>query len=151
MKTSDALEGVSLLGVDTAPFIYFVEHKASHIDRVRVIFRLVDEGKFVSVTSVVTLTEVLNKPIKHQDTATEKSYRDMLLHSRYIILVPISIQIAERAAELRARYNLKTPDALQVATAIDAGCDAFLTNDMGLKRVTEIRVLILDELELDMP
>jgi hypothetical protein len=41
--------------------------------------------------------------------------------------------------------------ALQVATAIAAGCDAFLTNDAGLKRVTEIIILMLDERELDLP
>jgi predicted nucleic acid-binding protein len=52
---------------------------------------------------------------------------------------------------LRARYNLRTPDALHVATRIDATCDAFLTNDAGIKRVIEIAVLVLDELELDLP
>jgi len=65
--------------------------------------------------------------------------------------VPISAGVAESAADLRARYNLRTPDALHVATAIDAGCDAFLTNDTGIKRVQEIAVLVLDDLELDPP
>jgi predicted nucleic acid-binding protein len=46
---------------------------------------------------------------------------------------------------LRARYNLRTPDALQVATALVRRCEAFLTNDARLKRVTEIRVLTLDD------
>jgi predicted nucleic acid-binding protein len=46
---------------------------------------------------------------------------------------------------------MRTPDALHVATAIDAGCDAFLTNDTGIKRVHEIAVLVLDDLELDPP
>jgi predicted nucleic acid-binding protein len=52
---------------------------------------------------------------------------------------------------LRATYNLKTPDALQVAAALHAGCDIFLTNDFGIKRVKEIHVLVLDDLELDIP
>lgn len=56
---------------------------------------------------------------------------------------------ASSAASLRARYQLKTPDALDVATAIEMGCDAFLTNDAGIKRVTELHVLILNEIELD--
>jgi predicted nucleic acid-binding protein len=55
------------------------------------------------------------------------------------------------AAELRARYNLRTPDALHIACAIDTGCDAFLTNDTGIKRVNEIRILVLDDLELPNP
>jgi predicted nucleic acid-binding protein len=48
-----------------------------------------------------------------------------------------------------APHNLRTPDALHVAAGIDARCDAFLTNDTGMKHVTEIAVLVLDELELD--
>jgi predicted nucleic acid-binding protein len=53
-----------------------------------------------------------------------------------------------RAAELRARYNLTLTDAFQVACALDAGCEAFLTNDFGLKRVTEIQVIVLDALDI---
>lgn len=54
---------------------------------------------------------------------------------------------AERAAELRAHYNLTLTDAFQIAAALTAGCDAFPTNDAALKRVTELTVLVLDELE----
>jgi predicted nucleic acid-binding protein len=53
-----------------------------------------------------------------------------------------------RAAELRARYNLTLTDAFQVACALDADCEAFLTNDFGLKRVTEIQIIVLDALEI---
>lgn len=35
-----------------------------------------------------------------------------------------------------------------MAVAIHQQCDAFLTNDLSLKRVTEVQVLVLDELEL---
>jgi predicted nucleic acid-binding protein len=55
--------------------------------------------------------------------------------------------VVEQAAELRARLNLSLTDALQAASAIAAGCDAFLTNDHPLARVTGLRVLVLDDLE----
>jgi predicted nucleic acid-binding protein len=45
-------------------------------------------------------------------------------------------------------YNLTLPDALQVAAALQAQCDGFLTNDSALGRVTELRVLLLNDLEL---
>lgn len=54
--------------------------------------------------------------------------------------------VAERAAALRARYDLRTPDALQIAAVQAAGCQAFLTNDHRLKRVTEPRVITVDDL-----
>jgi predicted nucleic acid-binding protein len=100
---------------------------------------------------MVTLTEVLTQPIKQGNKVVEKAYRAILSGSGNFTLVPITADIAERAAELRAQYNLKTPDALQVATAIVTNCDAFVTNDLGIKRVKEVRILLLDELELDPP
>jgi len=54
--------------------------------------------------------------------------------------------VAERAAEVRAHYNLKLADSFQVAAAVAAGCDAFLTNDSGLKCVSGITILVLNEL-----
>jgi predicted nucleic acid-binding protein len=44
------------------------------------------------------------------------------------------------------RYNLQLPDAVQVATDLTAGCEAFLTNDRALKRVTKLRILVVGEL-----
>jgi predicted nucleic acid-binding protein len=56
--------------------------------------------------------------------------------------------VSQKAALIRVRYGLKLPDALQVATALVAGCDAFLTNDVVLQRVTELRILVLSALEI---
>ena len=94
----------------------------------------------------MTLTEVLPQPMRTGNIALAQEYRDILLFSAAFTLLPVTAQIAESAAYLRARYNLRTPDALHVATALDARCDAFLTNDLAIKRVTEIRVLVLDEM-----
>lgn len=149
MKISDALAGMKRLAIDTAPFIYFVERHPIYLDRMRSVFKFIDTGTIAGFSSTVTLTEVLTQPFKTGNTTFEKEYRNILVNSNNFTLVPINISIAERAAQLRAQYNLKTPDALQVSSAVATGCDAFLTNDMGLKRVKEMRVLVLDELELD--
>jgi len=50
---------------------------------------------------------------------------------------------------LRAQYSLTLLDALQIAAALSAGCEALLTNDVRLQRVTELRVIVLAELEAD--
>ncbi|MEP7336274.1 MAG: PIN domain-containing protein [Acidobacteriota bacterium] len=78
----------------------------------------------------------------------QQEYRELLLRGLNFTTLAVSAAIAERAAELRARYRLRTPDALQIATALEADCEAFLSNDTGLRRVTELRVLLLDDLEL---
>ncbi len=149
MKLSLALRDIQRLCIDTAPFIYFVERHPAYVDQMRAIFRLLDNGAFDAITSTVTFTEVLMKPIQANDKLLQTSYRELLLNTRYIEVVPASISIAEKAATLRAAYNLRTPDALQLATAIDSGCQGFLTNDRKLLRVTEIPVLVLDDLEFD--
>jgi len=46
---------------------------------------------------------------------------------------------------LRAKYSIKTPDAIQIAIGVLYGANKFLTNDPGLKKVADITVLVLDE------
>lgn len=149
MKIADALAGVETLGIETTPFIYFVEEHPTYLDRMRTIFHQVDHGTPQVITSVITLTEVLVMPIQTNHTQYQQEYREMLLNTAHITTLPVSSAIADQAAYLRAKYGVRTPDALHVATAIISECDAFLTNDFALKRVQDVRVLVLDELELD--
>jgi predicted nucleic acid-binding protein len=65
----------------------------------------------------------------------EQAYRDILVNGDTFRLSAVTTHTAESAARLRANYNLRTPDALHVATALESSCDAFLTNDLGLKRI----------------
>jgi predicted nucleic acid-binding protein len=60
--------------------------------------------------------------------------------------VPPTLHIAERAAQIRADHNLRTPDAIQAATALAAGVIGFVTNDPMFRRVPSLDVLILDEM-----
>ena len=62
--------------------------------------------------------------------------------------VEISAEIGDRAAQIRVKYNLALIDALQIATALVAGCEAFLTNDVQLMRVTEVKIIVVSELEV---
>lgn len=151
MNLDDALVGVSSLGIDTAPIIYFIEAHPRYDALVAEVFRRIDLGDLNGVTSVVTLAEVLVHPIQQKNIELQEEYRNVLLQSAHFRTLAIDSAQAERAAELRVRYNLRTPDALQVAAALAAGCEAFLTNDGTLNRVSELRVLVLDELELIQP
>ncbi len=49
---------------------------------------------------------------------------------------------AEFSSDLRARYGLRSPDAIQVATAVHQRADSFVTNDAGLRRIKEIQVML---------
>ena len=147
-KLDDALQGIQRLGVDTAPVIYFIEANPRYDALVTEIFRRIADGLPEGLCSVITLTEVLVHPLRHRDRQLAQEYTNLLLGSPHFSTVPIDATKARTAAGLRARYNLRTPDAIQIAAALDDGCGAFLTNDATLARVTELRVLVLDQLEL---
>lgn len=98
------------------------------------------------MTSTITLTEVLVHPLRNGDAALAHRYLDILLHAPTLAIAPITADIAERAAYLRAAHNLRTPDALQVATALQAGASSFVTNDVRLRNVPGIRVIVLQDL-----
>ena len=87
-------------------------------------------------------------PFKLNNIQMQQNYINFLTNTREVEMVEINTEIARTAAELRATYRLKLPDALQVATAIASGCDGFLTNDTDLKRVRELQILVVEELEV---
>jgi len=148
VKIGEALVGVSRLYIDASPLIYFVERNPAYVDRVRAIIEQVDAGSLEGVSSVMVLTEVLAHPIRLKESGIQRAYHRILRNSTNFRLIPLQESTAVEAANFRAHYNLRTPDALHIATALEAGCEAFLTNDHALRRVSEIRALVLDDLEL---
>jgi predicted nucleic acid-binding protein len=74
-------------------------------------------------------------------------YQDFIVDGKNTTFVPISDATAALAAEVRAKQNITLADAFHVSVAIGDGCDAFLTNDSALTRVTRISVILLDDLE----
>jgi predicted nucleic acid-binding protein len=133
---------------DTAPLIYYVEDHDHYAPQVESILKFMQESvpALEGFCSVVTLAEVLPVPLRAKNMELAAQYRDILLFSREITCLDLTAFIAQTAAELRAKYALKTPDALHLGTALAARCDHFLSNDYRLKRILEIKVIILDEL-----
>jgi predicted nucleic acid-binding protein len=56
------------------------------------------------------------------------------------------LEIADLAARLRAAHRLKTPDALQAATAVQTRASGLITNDPAFERVESFETLVLDRL-----
>lgn len=109
-----------------------------------------DEGHITAVASTVTLLEVLVQPFRRDADELASQYQQVLLNSPGLSCVEVSSYIAEEAARLRASYNLRTPDAIQLATAIKTArtpdSTYFLTNDSFLTSVPDIEILVLDQL-----
>ena len=132
-------------GLDTAPLIYFIEENPTYLEATTHFFEAMDKGDFTVVTSTVTLLEVLVQPLRSNNTALASEYQDILLNSK-LMTVEVSSAIAEQAARLRAAYNIRTPDAIQVSAALNAGATYFFTNDIRLPEIPSIQILSLDSL-----
>jgi len=137
-----------VVGLDTAPLIYFMEQNPNYLEMMRLFFRAFDRGDFRMVTSTVTLVEVLVHPRRQGNTLLAQEYREILLNQESLTVVELTPDIAETAAQLRATYNLRSPDAIQMATAIREGASFFLTNDGRLPSLPGLTVLVLDNLRI---
>ena len=107
-----------VVGLDSASLIYFIEQNPTYLEMMRLFFRTLNQGEFRVVTSVVTLPEVLVYPLRQGNIILAQQYRDILFNSEGLTTVQVSEDIAEAAAQLRAVHNLRTPDAIQMATEI---------------------------------
>jgi predicted nucleic acid-binding protein len=126
--------------------IYYIEENQRHSKILDPLFLTNSKGKFLFQTSVITLLEVLVLPMRQKEHQLVEQYQNILCNSPTIEIFDLNIEIAKTAAGIRAKYGLKTPDSIQVATAVYTSADYFLTNDIRLKAVKEIETLILDEL-----
>lgn len=145
------LEKYNCVCLDSSTFIYFIDENPRYISKVEKIFSEISEGNILGVSSYLSLLEVLVKPIKEGARDVASQYKNFMLGSSSLKLYPLDDRVAEKAAELRARYygngmKIKTPDAIQIATGILNGADIFITNDKNLKNVKEIKVAVLDDI-----
>jgi predicted nucleic acid-binding protein len=133
------------LALDTSAFIYHLEAHPTRASRLLPIFKHIESGRGRGVSSTLTFLEVLVQPYRTGDDAKRTALSALLVSFPGMTWISLDLAIADRAASLRARYRVRTPDAIHLATALHAGADLFLTNDRDLRRVQEVRVLLIDE------
>lgn len=133
--------------IDTAPVIYYIEEHPKYLPLVDQIFPRLssDSISIYAFSSILTLTEVLPHPLRQNNHDLANRYRDFLLHSRNFVLFPVDEMIAEQAAEIRAQYQYRTPDAIQLATGVAHNATLFITNDKRLKNFPDLTILVLDD------
>jgi predicted nucleic acid-binding protein len=135
--------GVGPVGVDTAVFIYFIEENERFLPAIAPVFGAADSGKLQLVVSALTLLEVLVVPYRAGDAALAQRYEAVLTRSRGVRMIDLTRDHLRLAAQLRAATGVATPDALQLAGSLAAGCSAFLTNDRRLPTVPGLRIVQL--------
>jgi predicted nucleic acid-binding protein len=126
--------------LDTNIIIYAVEGFSDAAVQIQALLTAMDNAEIVAVTSALTLAEVLVKPFKDQNQAVAQAYKTFLTPTPVLQLIPITNNILEEAARVRATTRLKLPDAIHTATARINGCNSFLTNDDSFDSFTAMTV-----------
>ena len=134
------------VGLDTSIFIFQVEENPKYFKFVEPIFLWIERPKARAVTSTITMLELLVQPYQLSDIDRVNKFYSLLSTYPHLDWIAPTLEIADLAARLRAEYNLRTPDALQAASALASQAPGFISNDAVFQRVTELEVLILDDL-----
>lgn len=146
LKLATLLKGVESIFIDTSPFIYYIEEHEKYIEAVDPLFSYISQGRIIAYTSFITLIEVLAKPIEEKNKKLMRKYEDLLTNSKGLILADMDKNIAIESARLRAKYKIKIPDAIQVTSGMVNGAKAFITNDSNLKKIKEIKIIVLEDI-----
>jgi predicted nucleic acid-binding protein len=146
VNLQSALKKAKTVYLDTAPIIYYIEASPQFGPVMKELVDLYRHGGFSLCTSVLTITETIPKPFSEGNKELQQLFLSFFRNRQNIVLHVVSEPIAICAGELRGIYpSLRTMDALQIATAIEAQADLFVTNDAKLKQIKEIPILLLSD------
>lgn len=131
--------------LDASAIIYLVEGIDPWYGHVREVLSnlLRDHGRSEFAVSGLSWLECRVKPLREGDTALLEHYR-VFFSQPGLRTVTLDAQVIDRAASIRAAYRLKTPDALQAASAMVLEEETvFLTGDASFEIVPSLRVMPL--------
>lgn len=133
------------VGLDTMVFIYHFDQKKPYYPICLDIFKLLEKGQARAVTSVISLAESLSHPRLRSQLVKLQDIRSFFLEEPNLKLVEVGFRVGDTAAFLRRKYQIRLPDALEIATALDSDAALFLTNDSSLQKIEEIPIFILKD------
>jgi uncharacterized protein len=144
LKT-DVLKEGETVALDTVTLIYFLERHPVHYPTVRQLFRQIETGRVSAVMASLVFAELLVPACRAGEVATIERLVRTLSNFPHLKIFPLTTEIAADAARLRARYSIRTPDAIHAATALTGGAAGLITNDQGLVRLEpELKIWLLE-------
>lgn len=133
----------SAVAFDSNLLIGLIEQRADYSAQAEAFFQAATSHRRTSLwTSVLTIAEVLERPLHQRDEATIAAY-EQLLYDGTVSFADIDQATVQRSTHLMGIYQLKVRDALHVASLLDAGVGAFITADQDFASVSDIDVFLL--------
>ncbi|RLC92522.1 MAG: hypothetical protein DRI39_08185 [Chloroflexi bacterium] len=134
-----------LVVLDSMVFIYHFEDHPVFADLTQQVFERMEEGVIRSLASAICLTEIYSAPLQKKQASLLEEYKLVFDTYPNLSLVPVTAEIAEEAAVLRAKYRIRAPDAIHLATGLVHSAEALISNDGSLRAVGELPVLLLSD------
>ena len=131
--------------IDTPILIYTLENHPDFYPLLQSLWAKFGNSEISISTSELIITEALVSPLRGGDARSIANYEQLIFHAG-INLIPIDRSILLAATNLRAKYRIKTPDAIHAATSLSRGCNRFITNDKGFRNIAGLPVSILSEI-----
>ena len=124
------------VNLDTNIFLA-VKNKEPDYEYCERIIDEIEDKKIDSIMSTIVLAEILVGFFQNneKDEASRFASSALLNYD----LISVDQDIAQKAAYIRAQYNIKLPDALISATTILSESDFFITNDKPLLKKQKIK------------
>jgi uncharacterized protein len=116
---------------DTMLFVYWLEDHIRYAPRVQQIFERMRVRQDHLCTSAFTVGETLVGFHKRGALETAARVRRFFWQGS-VEVIPYTLETADLYADIRARQEISSPDAIHLACAAQAGTDLFLTNDKNL-------------------
>ena len=136
----------SKIAIDTNIFIYALEDEGKLGNSARSIFEVIKKEKPQVFTSVLTIEEVLVGVYRQGLEDKITAYLEFISGEGLITVVEVTRQIAMLGAKIRAHYNVRTPDAIQLATGILSDSTQFITADRKLpKKIGNLAIRIIGQ------
>ena len=149
-RLTQKLTKAGAAGIDTPVFIYHLEAHPHYAPVTQTIFSSLEARKWQGITSTIMLMEINVHPWQAGREDIARKYEALLVNFPNLDIVDIDRDIARLAAQLRARFNVRPADALQVAASLSHGAKLFLTNDHCLAALkTMIEIILLDDFILE--
>ncbi len=132
------------IALDTSIFIYQLEANSRYVELTDAILTWLERPDHAAVTSTITMTELLVPAYRAGAEQQVNQFYALLSTYPNLTWIAPSLEIADIAARIRAAHRLRTPDALQAATAVHAQATGLITNDRVFERVAGLDAMVLD-------
>lgn len=133
------------IALDTSIFIYQLETNPRYVACTDHIFSWLERPGSQAITSTITMTELLVQPYRDNNEQRVDEFYSLLSTYPNLDWIAPNLEIADSAARIRALHRLRTPDALQAATAVQAQATGLITNDLVFERVESFETMVLDQ------